>query len=115
MVFDRATAEPVGRGGVFPVEGEGGVPHGELAWMIHPGWRGRGYATEIGHAALRFAVEELDLPRIFAQARPANAASLRIMDRIGLRVVSRSDDLVVAEWPGGSVPDLVGSRGADAP
>ena len=104
VVFDRACGEPVGRGGVFPVEREDGGVDGELAWMIHPSWRGRGYATEIAHASLRFAVEDLELERVFAQARPANVASLRVMERIGLEIVSRAPDLVIAEWPGGDVP-----------
>jgi RimJ/RimL family protein N-acetyltransferase len=56
----------------------------EIGWWIKPSvWR-RGYATE-GALALRDeAFERVGLDRIIGRHRPANVASGRIMERLGM-------------------------------
>ena len=57
---------------------------------IEAGWRlarerwGRGYATEAARAALAHGFGPLALPEIVAFAVPGNAASRRVMERIGM-------------------------------
>jgi len=46
---------------------------------------GQGYATEAGTASLRYGFEELKLDRIIALAVPENAASRRVMEKIGMQ------------------------------
>jgi len=58
---------------------------GEVGWMIHPDVQGRGLATEAAAELLRAAFETLGLHRIVADADPRNAASLRIMEKLGMR------------------------------
>jgi RimJ/RimL family protein N-acetyltransferase len=61
------------------------VPEPEIGWWLaHSHW-GRGLATEAAHVALRDAFERVRLDRIISVARPANRASTRIMEKIGLR------------------------------
>jgi RimJ/RimL family protein N-acetyltransferase len=46
---------------------------------------GKGYATEAALACLRFGFEGASLQRIIARAHVENAASIRIMQKIGMR------------------------------
>lgn len=45
---------------------------------------GQGYATEATRACLRYGFEEIGLPRIVAVALPANTASWRVMQKLGM-------------------------------
>jgi RimJ/RimL family protein N-acetyltransferase len=57
----------------------------EIGWWFSPWVWGRGLATE-GATALRDeAFGRLALDRLVSRCRPANVASLRIMERIGMR------------------------------
>jgi RimJ/RimL family protein N-acetyltransferase len=47
--------------------------------------RGRGYAPEAAAAALRYAREVLGKERVISLIRPANAASIRVAEKIGER------------------------------
>ena len=56
----------------------------ELLYAMHPDAWGKGYATEMGAAALRFGFESRGLPAIFAITLPDNAASQAVMRRLGM-------------------------------
>ena len=61
----------------------------EIGWRLHPEcWR-KGYATEAAMASLRVGFSELGPERIVAVVEPANTASLRLAERLGMRVVRR--------------------------
>lgn len=53
-------------------------------WLAREKW-GQGLATEAAQAALRDGFERAALNRIIAIAQPANRASTRIMEKIGMR------------------------------
>jgi RimJ/RimL family protein N-acetyltransferase len=57
----------------------------EILYGIHPRLWGRGYATEAARAVLRWAFEEAGLPRVYAGADAPNAASFRVMEKLGMR------------------------------
>jgi RimJ/RimL family protein N-acetyltransferase len=63
------------------------------------GW-GRGYATETARALLGFGFETLGLHRIFAECHPANQASARVLEKLGLRREAwfREAKRVKGEW-----------------
>ncbi|MDQ3958477.1 MAG: GNAT family N-acetyltransferase [Actinomycetota bacterium] len=70
----------------------------EIGWWLDPSTWGRGLAAE-GAAALRDeAFERVGLDRIIGRHQPGNAASGRIMERIGMRferdAVGRHGDVV---------------------
>lgn len=52
-------------------------------WLSRPHW-GRGLATEAAETSLRDIFERVGLDQIISIARPANAASIRIMEKLGL-------------------------------
>ena len=55
----------------------------ELGWILRRDAWGMGYATEGGHAALRFAFVELSLDEVISISDPRNRASLRVMEKLG--------------------------------
>ena len=57
----------------------------EIGFILRPGVEGRGYATEAVRAALAFAFGPMGVHRVEADVDPDNAASLRLLDRIGFR------------------------------
>ena len=57
----------------------------ELLFLIDPDAQGRGYATEGGRAALAYGFDRLALPEIAAFVLPENAASIAVLERLGMR------------------------------
>lgn len=60
------------------------VPAVEIGWRLPRAAWGQGFATEAAQAALEFAFDRLALREVIAIAVPANAASLRVMERLGM-------------------------------
>ncbi len=57
----------------------------ELLYALSPEAQGKGYAVEGAATALSFGFDTLHLPTIIALALPQNAASLKVMDRVGMK------------------------------
>jgi len=75
---------------------------GQIGWTLHPDVQGHGYATEAARELLRMGFEDLGLHRVTADADPRNTASLRIMERLGMRREAefRENLFVKGEWVG---------------
>jgi len=84
-VVDRTTDELVGRTGVMREPGwEATACKDEIGWAIAPAQWGKGIATEAATAALSDVFERAGLARVVSFALPANTASLRVMQKLGL-------------------------------
>jgi ribosomal-protein-alanine N-acetyltransferase len=95
-VVERESGEVVGVCGLFPVEWVG--PDVEVAYHFARRVWGRGYATEAAGAWVELALGPLGLPRVVALAYPANRASTRVMEKIGMggvRKVERYGETLV--------------------
>jgi len=57
---------------------------------------GKGYATEAAYACLQYGFEKLNLQRIVGRAMPQNIASLRVLEKCGMRFIG---DEVVDDHP----------------
>lgn len=57
----------------------------EVLYAMHPDAWGKGYATEMGEAALDFGFTDKGLPLIFAITKPDNLASQAVMKRLGMQ------------------------------
>jgi len=57
----------------------------ELGWVLDPAHAGHGYATEAVRALLRYCFEDLGVRRVVANCFLDNAASWRLMERVGMR------------------------------
>jgi RimJ/RimL family protein N-acetyltransferase len=73
---------------------------GEVGYVFHPDHHGHGYAAEATAELLRLGFEELDLHRIIARCDGRNAASTRVMERLGMRREAHllENELVKGEW-----------------
>ena len=58
----------------------------EIGWWLARRYWGRGLATEAAQTALRDAFERVRLERIISVAMPENTASIRIMQKLGLKL-----------------------------
>ncbi|HZW54360.1 MAG TPA: GNAT family N-acetyltransferase [Candidatus Elarobacter sp.] len=94
--FRLADGELVGTCGLF----EGRIPGSdglEVGYMVRPVFWGRGFATEMTVAVVRFAFEHYDVPDVGAMLQPGNAASIRVLEKSGLR--RKPDFLYLGEHP----------------
>ncbi|WP_086469786.1 GNAT family N-acetyltransferase [Devosia lucknowensis] len=73
---------------------------GELGWIFHPSFHGRGYATEATNALLDLGFGPADLHRIYARCDARNDGSWRLMERLGMRREAhfRQHALFKGEW-----------------
>jgi len=62
---------------------------------------GQGHATELGQAALDFGFDEHRCAEIFGLVRPQHAASIRVLEKIGMARFATLDDVP------GQAPSLV--------
>lgn len=61
------------------------LPDVDIGFAFLPQYRSQGYAHESASAVRRYGHEVLGLTRIVAIVSPANADSIRLLERIGLR------------------------------
>ena len=83
-VLERASGRLVGECGLQMLEGG---PDVELGYKLAGAARGRGYATEAAAAWIAHGFAVLGLERIVAVAWPENAASRRVMEKVGMTLV----------------------------
>ncbi len=81
-VLEKVSGEIVGACG-FHFEAEG--PEFELAYHFKPGHWGRGFATEAAGACVLYASETLRATKIIASVKTGNAASLRVLEKLGFK------------------------------
>jgi len=77
---DRDTRQFVGFGGLRSLFG---MP--EVVYHFATSHWGKGLATELAGASLRYGFEEHRFERIVAVAKPENAASIHVMEKVGMR------------------------------
>ncbi|WP_409298040.1 GNAT family N-acetyltransferase [Pseudomonas sp. KCJK8993] len=70
---------------------------------------GRGYATQLGLAALEHAFKPLGPPEVYRLVRPGHGASIRVLEKIGVRLCGELND--VSDQP----PSRVFKAQRDAP
>jgi RimJ/RimL family protein N-acetyltransferase len=58
---------------------------GEIGFVFHPAYQGKGLAREAVEALLRLAFEEFGLHRIIGRCDPRNRPSARLLERLGMR------------------------------
>jgi RimJ/RimL family protein N-acetyltransferase len=58
----------------------------EVGWVVAVAARGKGLATEAAGAAIAYAFGVLGVDEVVAYTSPGNAASLRVMEKLGMTV-----------------------------
>lgn len=82
ILCEAETDEPLG---ITVLTLSPSLPTGVIGYALLPRFRGRGFAREGVSALLRFAFMGLDLHRVSAECDEENAASLRVLESVGMR------------------------------
>lgn len=94
--IDRASGRVAGAGAVQHLRPEPQRPADwaalrawplELGWRLHPDFWRLGLASEAAERMAGFAFEDLAAPELYAVRHPDNAASGRVMDRLGMQAL----------------------------
>jgi RimJ/RimL family protein N-acetyltransferase len=86
LVFARGTDQLLGFAGFL--RGEEADPW--LIYGVHPEHWGAGYATEAARAVVVYAFDNLALEKIIADVDEPNVASVRVLEKLGLKRVNRA-------------------------
>lgn len=84
-VEDKTTREFVGFGGLRSL-----FEKPEVVYHLARAHWGKGLATELATASLRYGFEEHRFDRIVAIANPQNAASIHVMEKLGMHYETRA-------------------------
>jgi RimJ/RimL family protein N-acetyltransferase len=83
-VVEKETGDVAGWCGTWKIPETGEI---EVGYAIAKEKWGNGYATEAAAAAVDHAFRRLKLERIVAVAYPENTASIRVMEKLGMKFV----------------------------
>jgi len=86
VVSLKPSAAPIGWGGLQHLDDGDEI---EVGYAFARAYWGRGLATELAEAWLRFGFDRLGVDRIVAVADPENTASQRVMEKLGMRYEKR--------------------------
>jgi RimJ/RimL family protein N-acetyltransferase len=86
-VEERESGRLVGDVGLAPADGEPGVI--KVGYTIAPAFQGRGYATEAVAALAAYAFDRLGAEVLRAYASAENLPSIRVAEKVGMRLVER--------------------------
>ena len=81
-VLEKASRKLIGWCGLWRLKETGEV---EVGYAIDKEYWGRGLAAEAARAFLEYGFNELKLEKVVAVARPENAASRRVMEKLGMQ------------------------------
>ncbi|MUN37319.1 GNAT family N-acetyltransferase [Actinomadura litoris] len=73
---------------------------GEIGYILNPQYHRKGFATEAAEAVLRLGFEGLGLHRVVGRLDGRNAASARVLKRLGMRREAHllQNEMVKGEW-----------------
>lgn len=98
-VEQRDTGQLVGDVGLSPDESEAGVI--KIGYTMDPAFQGRGYATEAVAALVDYAFDALRAETVRAFASAENLPSIRVAEKVGLRLMERFERTYGGEtWHG---------------
>ena len=86
-LLQHGTGRLVGDVGLACADGEPGVI--KVGYTVAPRFQGRGYATEATRALVGYAFDVLGASVVRAWASTENRASIRVAEKVGLRLVER--------------------------
>lgn len=85
---------------------------GEIGFMFHPDFQGRGLASEGARELLQIGFDDLSLHRLYGRCDGRNLASARLMARLGMRQEARlvQNEMVKGEWTDEWIYAILGSE-----
>ena len=64
----------------------------DVGYRLYKKYWGNGYASEAAKASIDYGFEKLGLERIIAHARKENAASLRVLEKCGMKITGEDKE-----------------------
>ncbi|MGE5222572.1 MAG: GNAT family N-acetyltransferase [Omnitrophica WOR_2 bacterium] len=97
----KETGRFIGRCGLLPwtIEGQQEV---EVAYALAQDFWGQGLATEAAYGILQYGFEQLHLSRLICLIDPANIASRRVAEKIGMTLEKKVEGI-----DGDGIPSLI--------
>jgi RimJ/RimL family protein N-acetyltransferase len=98
VAFERASGRAVGEFFLFLRSREHRT--GEIGYLLHPDFWGRGMAVEGAGHLLELAFDRLDLHRVVGRLDARNVGSARVLARLGMRHEARlvQNEVFKGEW-----------------
>lgn len=90
LVFDRKSGALIGRAGLENRQYPEGVEM-ELGYLVHPDWQGRGIATEVCTAIIRYAGVYLECAKLNLLTSGENLPSVALARKLGFTYVGDTD------------------------
>ncbi len=89
--IDKATGNFIGRCGLLPwtIDDQAEV---EVAYLLAKPYWGQGLATEIAQALVAYSFDQLGLSRLICMMYPANQASERVAQKMGMTLEKTMED-----------------------
>jgi RimJ/RimL family protein N-acetyltransferase len=88
---------------------------GEIGFVVHPDFHGRGLAREGATEILRLGFEHFGLHRVIGRCDPRNEASARLMRRLGMRQEAHfvQNEIFKGDWGDELVFAMLAAEWAD--
>ena len=83
-IFEKESHEFIGRGGLIHLGLQHDNPEVEVGFILHQRFWGKGYATEIAKALLKWGFENLQLDSIIGVTYKENIASQKVLKKVGM-------------------------------
>jgi RimJ/RimL family protein N-acetyltransferase len=81
-VIEKATGKPIGSFAIIPIEGTGKM---QIGYALMPDYWGKGYATELTFAGLRYFFTHTMVDLIYAETELSNTASQNVLIKSGFK------------------------------
>ncbi len=82
-IFAKESAEYIGHAGIYPRPTK--REDWEFVYLLKRTAWGKGYATEIARRIIEYGFAELNLIEVFTSVDDENAASIRVMEKAGMK------------------------------
>jgi len=82
LVELKKDKSPIGMCGIINRDS---LEHPDIGFAFLPGYSGQGYGYEISKRTLQYAIDDLKLTKIVAITVPENIASIKLLEKLGLR------------------------------
>lgn len=83
LIDEKETGQFVGSFAIIPIPSE--PEKTQLGYSFIPSAWGKGYATEVAVAGLKFFLDNTDIPEIYGVSETANTASMKVLQKAGFR------------------------------
>lgn len=83
-VFEKESGNFIGQAGLFHLGYADEQPEIEIAHRLHKACWGKGYATELAKALIRWGFDHLSVDKLIAVVDPANVASQKVLKKAEL-------------------------------